>query len=167
MLKSFYRRRLPHLQRDDKCHFVTFCTYQRWVLPEIARDVILACCRHDNGIRIHLHAAVVMPDHVYLLFVPLIHQELRQVWPLAEIMHAIKSSAAHKVNQLLKRRGKVWQAESCDHVVRSSESLDQKVEYLLDNPVRRGLVQKRWDYAWMWSRKEYATIGENFLTASK
>jgi len=31
---TFYRRRLPHLQRDGKPHFVTFCTLQRWHLPE-------------------------------------------------------------------------------------------------------------------------------------
>ena len=37
MLKAFYRRRLPHLQRDAKPHFVTFCTYHRWVLPETVR----------------------------------------------------------------------------------------------------------------------------------
>jgi hypothetical protein len=32
MPQNFYRRNLPHLQRDDKPHFVTFCTYNRWLL---------------------------------------------------------------------------------------------------------------------------------------
>jgi len=35
--KSFYRRNLPHLQRDNKPHFLTFCTHQRWILPAWAR----------------------------------------------------------------------------------------------------------------------------------
>ena len=39
MSKAFYRRNLPHLQRDNKPHFLTFCTHLRWILPEAARDV--------------------------------------------------------------------------------------------------------------------------------
>ena len=33
---TFYRRNLPHLQRDDKTHFVTFVTKKRSVLPSWA-----------------------------------------------------------------------------------------------------------------------------------
>jgi len=60
--------------------------------------------------------------------------------------HARKSSmplrgpSAHLINKHLSRRGPVWQQESFDHVLRSSESLDAKIHYVLDNPVRRGLV---------------------------
>ena len=49
MPKSFYRRNLPHLQRDNKSHFLTFCTHRRWTLPEAARDITPASCLHDNG----------------------------------------------------------------------------------------------------------------------
>jgi hypothetical protein len=31
---QFYRRNLPHLQRDFKPHFITFVTKFRWVLPD-------------------------------------------------------------------------------------------------------------------------------------
>ena len=37
----FYRRNLPHLQRNDKPHFLTFCTYKRRVLPDWAREIVL------------------------------------------------------------------------------------------------------------------------------
>ena len=67
MPKSFYRRNLPHLQRDYKPHFLTFCTYQRWTLPDWARTIVLNSCTHNNQIRFDLHAVVVMPDHVHLL----------------------------------------------------------------------------------------------------
>src|SRR6266568_561465 len=29
--RGFYRRQLPHLQRDYRPHFVMFCTYGKWV----------------------------------------------------------------------------------------------------------------------------------------
>src|SRR5271168_4614302 len=31
----------PHLQCDDKQHFVTFCTDHRWILPEHVRSIVL------------------------------------------------------------------------------------------------------------------------------
>jgi len=56
-------RRLPHYQKADRAIFVTFCRLTRDPFPANARDVILQRCVHDDGKRIKLHAAVVMPDH--------------------------------------------------------------------------------------------------------
>jgi REP element-mobilizing transposase RayT len=152
MPKAFYRRQLPHLQRDFKPHFLTFCTEYRWVLPEQVRSIVLNCCLHDEGKKIDLQAAVVMPDHVHMIFTPLVNQGAKEVYSLAEIMDAIKGASAHKINKTMGRRGRVWQAESFDHVLRSSESLEQKVQYLLENPVRRGLVGCRTEYPWLWHK---------------
>ena len=46
----------------------------------------------------------------------------------------------------------VWQEESFDHVLRCSEGLDAKVEYVLQNPVRKGLVADWREYPWNWQR---------------
>jgi hypothetical protein len=35
-------------------------------------------------------------------------------------------------------------------VLRSDESFAQKVEYIRQNPVRRGLVRRPEDYRWLW-----------------
>ena len=152
MLKSFYRRQLPHLQCDNKPHFVTFCTDCRWVLPPQVRSIVLNCCSHDDGRTIDLQAAVIMPDHVHLIFIPLVNQEKMEVHSLAEIMDAIKGASAHKINQALGRKGRLWQPESFDHVLRCSEGLEQKVQYVLENPVRRGLVSRWEDYPWLWHK---------------
>lgn len=87
-----------------------------------------------------------------MIFVPLIDEQKNEVYSLAEIMDAIKGASAHKINVAMQRRGKVWQTESFDHVVRSSESLDQKIQYVRENPMRRGIAQKPEDYLWMWHR---------------
>jgi len=94
--RGFYRRRLPHLQRDYKPHFVTFCTYQRWILPELARATVLECCSHDHEVTMTLHACVVMPDHVHLIFTPRVDEERKEICSLARIMDAIKGASAHK-----------------------------------------------------------------------
>lgn len=90
-----------------------------------------------------------MPDHVHLLFVPL-RDGSGESYSLAEILDSLKSASAHKVNKVLDRRGTVWQEEYFDHVLRSSESLNAKAEYVWQNPVRKGLSaspeQYRWSY---------------------
>ena len=152
MPQAFYRRQLPHLQCDDKPHFVTFCTHKRWILPQQVRQLVLDSCLHDTGTRFDLRVAVVMPDHVHLIFTPLTDYGAMEVCSLAEIMDAIKGVSAHRINKALGRKGRVWQPESFDHVLRSSESLDAKIQYVLDNPVRRGLVARSTDYPWLWAK---------------
>ena len=147
--KYSYRRRLPHLQKDARPIFVTFTTHHRWVLPPLARDAVLECCLAVHEKLCNLHAAVVMPDHVHLL---LTAGRSADGWPvsLPEIMHAVKGTAAHRVNHLLSRSGSVWQEEFFDHVLRSNESLHEKMNYLCQNPVRAGLVTNENDYLWLW-----------------
>ena len=149
---TFYRRNLPHLQRDSKPHFITFVTKRRWRLPPWARDIVLGCCTHDHGHRYELHVAVVMPDHVHLIFTPLVDEQGRRVVSLAEIMKAIKGASAHVIKRRLQHDGAVWQEESFDRVLRSSESLREKVEYVMQNPVRRGLVADWREYPWSWQK---------------
>ena len=98
---------------------------------------------------IHLSAAVVMPDHVHLLFWALRDQS-GWPFPLFHILQALKSSSAHTLNKLLHRTGPLWDEESFDHVIRSDESWQEKREYLRQNPVRAGLVNRPEDYRWLW-----------------
>ena len=151
--KYRYRRRLPHLQKPDTAIFVTFCTGGPLVLPTEARGLILEHCLREHGKRIDLIAAVVMPDHVHLLLSPLRYD---QGWPfpLTDILQCLKGATAHRINKLLHRSGPVWEEESFDHVLRSEESLEQKLEYIRQNPVRAGLVSRPGDYPWLWVNRE-------------
>jgi REP element-mobilizing transposase RayT len=150
--KYEYRRRLPHYQKADRALFVTFRKLNRDEFPPSARDIVLQHCLHDHGNRFLLHAAVVMPEHVHLLLTPLRDE---QGWPysLPALLKSIKGVSARNVNRLLGNSGPVWQDESFDHVLRSDESFVYKLEYIRDNPVRRGLVSKAEDYPWLWMEK--------------
>ena len=144
-----YRRRLPHFQKSSRPLFVSFCKLIHEPLPPAARDQVLRHCIYEDGRSILLHAAVVMPEHVHLLLTPLRDAEGWPV-PLSEILKRIKGVSARSVNQLLKSEGPVWQEESFDHVLRSDESLEEKLEYIRQNPVRRGLVKTPEEYPWLW-----------------
>jgi putative transposase len=91
-----------------------------------------------------------MPDHVHTIFTPLVDQLRSEVVSLASISKAIKGASAHLINRRLNRTGTVWQEESFDHGLRSSEGLDAKVESILNNPRRLGWVQRPEDYPWLW-----------------
>jgi len=153
---QFYRRNLPHLQKDFTPHFITFITKFRWILPPTARDIVLSCCCHHHRKRYELYVAVVMPDHVHLILTPLIDEQRQEIFSLVKIAQTIKGASARAINQQLRRSGAVWQEESFDHVLRSSEGLDAKVDYVLQNPVRTGLVKDWGDYRWSWKRKDQA-----------
>jgi REP element-mobilizing transposase RayT len=172
--KYRYHRWLPHLQKADAAVFVTFCRGARLVLPGPARDLVLEHCLREGGIlpmagegarptqasaiqfrpRIHLDAVVVMPDHVHLLFSPL-RDENGWPFPLVDILQCLKGATAHRINKLLHTSGPVWQEESFDHVLRSHEGLKNKCEYIRQNPVEAGLVQRPEDYQWLWVNPEF------------
>src|SRR5271156_6198561 len=146
--KYEYRRTLPHYQKDNKAIFGTFATYQRWRLPEAARHLVVEACLHIDGTKCTVHGFVVMPDHVHLVFTPLADDD--GPISLPEIFQKVKSESAHRINRLLERKGRVWQDESFDHVLRRDEGIDAKLEYMRLNPVRAALVKQAEEYKWMW-----------------
>ncbi len=147
--KASYKRRLPHLQRPSTTIFITFATWNRWTLPDRARELVVEHLTRDHRVRYHLHAAVVMPDHVHALLTP--NRDANgDTFGLAEIVQSVKSTSAHSVNRALGRTGRVWQPEYVDRLLRSDESVLQKGEYICANPVRAGLVARDDDWPWLW-----------------
>jgi REP element-mobilizing transposase RayT len=96
-----------------------------------------------------LHAVVIMPDHVHLLLTPMRNAE-GWPFPLTDILKLIKGPAARSVNRLTRTSGALWQDESFDHVLRSNESFEEKLEYIRLNPVRRGIAARPEQYEWLW-----------------
>jgi putative transposase len=133
--KYDYHRYLPHYQKLGRALFVTFRKGNRILFPPEARDAILQHCLHDHEKRYELHAVVVMPDHVHLLFTPLCNDK---GWPYALplILKLLKGASARSVNKPLNSSGPVWQEESFDHVLRSQESFDLKRNWSTSAKIR-------------------------------
>jgi REP element-mobilizing transposase RayT len=146
--KYEYRRCLPHYQKDNRILFITYSTWHRWRMPDLARDLALASCIRANGRKYLLYAAVVMPDHVHIICLP--NRDDDGEISIPEITQAVKSESAHRINKALGRTGRVWQDESFDHVLRGNESLRKKALYIMENPVRAGLARSYSEYRWLW-----------------
>jgi REP element-mobilizing transposase RayT len=95
-----------------------------------------------------------MPDHVHLIYEPLLDRARNEIFSLARIMKAIKGTSAHRINHELGHEGRVWQEESLDRVLRVSEKLDEKIAYIAENPVRKGLVNVPEEYRSLWTVRE-------------
>jgi REP element-mobilizing transposase RayT len=88
-------------------------------------------------------AWVLMPDHLHWLF-------QLQAGALSTLIQQFKARTAQSINQAQQRRGSVWQAGFHDHCVRNEESLETIARYLLENPIRAGLVSDLADYPYWW-----------------
>jgi REP element-mobilizing transposase RayT len=92
-------------------------------------------------------AWVLMPDHLHWLFI-------LGDGELANVVRVSKSRSARAVNLMLQREGPVWQKGYYDHAVRDDEDLRKLARYIVDNPLRSGLVQRigdypLWDAVWL------------------
>ena len=120
--------------------------------PAVAEVVTRELHRHDGALY-QMLAYCIMPNHVHLLFdtsaqivdeVDLDQWEQLGIKPLNVIMQRIKGASARYANEVLGRSGSFWQAGSYDHYVRNAASLQRIYQYILDNPVKAGLV-KNWE----------------------
>ncbi len=59
-----------------------------------------------------------------------------------------KRFTARKINSILNKQGKVWGDENFDHWCRNPQSEASIKKYILDNPIKAGLVKNIDDWKW-------------------
>ena len=136
-----YSRRLPHWRLEGATYFVTFRVLHGELRPA-ERTIILDHMREGDPKYYSLYAAVVMPDHAHMIARPAPGVEL------SRIIKGTKGASARKVNEFRGSRGNVWQDECWDRILRDQTEFDEKLEYCMNNSVKKGLVTDPWDYPW-------------------
>ena len=91
--------------------------------------------RHRDREQYDLHAWVVMPNHVHVLFTP------REGFELPAIVQAWKSVSARRTNRVLASRGRLWQEDYFDRFIRNARHFHEVVGYIEWNPVDAGLCE--------------------------
>ncbi len=101
-------------------------------MPEIG-GLVADAIEERADVDYALHAWVVMPNHVHMLITPRIAVSL--------LMRSLKGTTARAANLALGLEGQpFWQHESYDRLVRGPEEFRRIHHYILQNPVRAGLV---------------------------
>ncbi|MCE9605618.1 MAG: transposase [Planctomycetia bacterium] len=102
--------------------------------PEF-NGIVAESLRSGDGDRYRLGDFVVMPNHVHLLVGLIGNTEIeRQCF-------SWKTYTAKRINRCLGRKGRFWQEESFDHLVRSPEQFDYLQNYIAENPLKAKLPE--------------------------
>ena len=132
----------PWIDPSLSDYFVTICCQQRGTnqlcLPLIG-DSLLASARHYYEQRKWFPSLfLLMPDHLHLLV------SFGRDQDLTKVITAWKRYTARRHNI-------VWQRDFFEHRLRSTESITEKSFYILQNPVRAGLIEpgESWPYTLM------------------
>lgn len=165
-----HRKTIRHFHEPGQLHEFTFSCFQRRPLltnndwrRRLARHIDAAC----DAQQIDLVAFVYMPEHIHLLTCP------RQPDPnLGRFLAQIKQPFSKEIKELLiehqslllntlvvqERPGKFcfryWQeGPGYDRNVTTVKVVLKSIDYIHENPVRRGLCAKAID--WLWSSARY------------
>jgi REP element-mobilizing transposase RayT len=108
--------------------------YGACVLRDLALAGIVArSLYHFDGQRYLLLDFVIMPNHVHLL----------ATFPDEDAMlkqcESWKHFTATQLNRRLQDKGRFWQADGFDHLLRSEEQFQYLRRYIADNPAKAGL----------------------------
>ena len=93
------------------------CLLREKANREHVKDVLMKF----HGQRVAHHAWVIMPNHVHLIFTPMV--------PLKDLLKAWKGVSARAIG-----RGPIWQENYRDTLVRDEEHFRNAVRYIRKNP---------------------------------
>lgn len=115
---------------------VTFCTFDR--APIFARDLLARVMtavveRVAEVTGANVVAYCVMPDHVHLVASP------SHRCDIVQLVGRIKANASREIRVQV-GHDRIWQRGFWDHVLRRDEDVERVAAYVVDNPVRAGLV---------------------------
>ncbi len=119
-----------------------------WLAEERIARIVTKQIHALDGERYRLLAYCIMSNHVHLLFDTsgfLVASDIKHggktaSYPLTDTLRLLKGRTARYCNQALGRSGAFWHHESYDHVVRNEGELQRILWYILNNPVKAGLV---------------------------
>ena len=135
---------------DIEDNFLTKIKSPKWLIePEIVK-IIKESLLFRNKIEYDLFCFCIMPNHVHILIKPFDNSENIPI-ALSHIMHNHKSFTANKCNKFLKRSGTFWYPDYYDHYIRNEKEFHNVINYILQNPVKAGLVDdwKKWENSWV------------------
>jgi len=166
---SGHRKRVKHFHEPGDVHELTFSTYQRrpiLMVDECRRELAIAIDRAVASQAFRLVAFVMMPEHVHLLVSP--EADAAHV---DQLLAATKRPFSFRIKQRLvqhdpvlldrltirERPGKetfrFWQeGAGYDRNLSNETTVLAAIDYIHQNPVRRGLVVQPDDWKWSSAR---------------
>lgn len=134
--------RLNWVFTSDPIYFVTACTARRQRIlagPDIYH-AFLEFTQRATTLNVYVGRYVLMPDHLHLFVA---------FGPKSQGLSDWVKSLKNSLSKTLRAQGIAaphWQKDFFDHMLRTRESYHQKWDYVVQNPVRAGLVKSAKDW---------------------
>ena len=130
-------------------YFLTFCTAERrrvFVSHDVSDVVLRQILRTASEFDIVVDVHCLMPDHVHLLV-----EGRSESANVSKFVHQAKQRTGYLFAQ---RHGmRLWQPSFYDHVLRDDDAVLSVARYIIENPVRAGLVRSARDYPFLGARE--------------
>jgi REP element-mobilizing transposase RayT len=149
------RRNLPHWTMEGAWYFITFRVISGMLCPTEVL-LVLEHIKSGHARFYRLIAVCVMPDHVHVILTP--NDGVR----LLSIVRGIKGPTARAINRPRDTQGSLWQDERWDRIIRDEEELYEKLNYMLQNSVKKGLVEDVWAYPGWYLNSDTAPVAQTF-----
>jgi putative transposase len=162
-LKALKNQVLAERHEVEKKHFERYddwldrCEFgPRWLEDCSLAQIVAKEIHNLSDDRYRLMTYCIMPNHVHLLIESLVHEQAKHQgksvnYPVTDSLRLLQGRSARDCNLELKRTGSFWQHESYDHVVRDQQELQRTIQYILNNPLKAGLVKewKDWKFTYV------------------
>lgn len=132
-------------QVAGRVYFITARAFQHcspFLRRELANLTIQVLCEEQFRHKCLVFTYCLMPDHLHFLLSP-----QRDGISVLDFVNQFKGKTTNR-SWKLGWIGKLWQPRFFDHIIRAEEGLNAISEYIVNNPVRKGLVQHPEDWPW-------------------
>jgi len=119
------------------------CWLRNAEIAALTQEILL----HFDGERYRLLAWCIMPNHVHVVV------ETLEPHTVSNVVKSWKSFTSRRANARLGRTGAFWDADYFDRYMRNEDHLMRTIEYVENNPVKAGLVDKTADWPWSSARR--------------
>jgi|AntAceMinimDraft_16_1070373.scaffolds.fasta_scaffold00253_5 REP element-mobilizing transposase RayT len=144
------KRKIIHLKNFNYkgnafVYFVTICTYQKNYyfedekLAKLIEEELIY--RHDVLKQINLTCYCIMPNHLHILM-SLSEGYKRNLLNWVKTFKRYTSKVTRENYGLIN----LWQRGFYEHILRSSDSILKKAIYIMENPIRKGIVKEVDEY---------------------
>ena len=143
---SYNNLRKGRFSLRNHVYFVTTVTNQRtpyFLEKTISEIVIDEINKLHNEKNVSSLSWVLMPDHLHWIF------ELKEI-SLGNVMKYLKGRSSIKINNLLNNNGSIWQKSFYERSIRNDCELENTTHYIMENPIRAGIVQNIREYPYCW-----------------
>lgn len=148
MLRRKNNRLDLQLYKGIRAYFITICTKDQkkvFVDLKIVKEQIkiLNFCCEKAGFSVWAYC--FMPDHLHLLLMAEENSDL------IKFVRTYKQLGGYGYKKVTGKA--LWQKSFYDHILRREENVTQAIRYILENPVRKGIVEYFVDYPYSGSLK--------------